>query len=137
MNYRPPDCAITLGKLVTELPTIVNDLTRQHAKITQEIDALLNAGTCSDLPMWKRGRGGRGKYLLLRAHYEPGGSRPAIYIGNDPDRVKDALDKIKRHDQVQVLNRDRDTVLRNIRWFANELHSCYTTLGYQPPAQVP
>jgi hypothetical protein len=87
----------------------IDQLFQDIATLDHEIMALELEGTSNASAHWRDG-----KYLYLIYPME-NGQRRREYIGNKPDNVQGALERVKRHKRCQQLRRERARVRSNLR----------------------
>jgi hypothetical protein len=84
---------------------------KQERQLRDQIDQLEQAGTTTASAYWRDD-----KYLVL-VHPMDNGHRRREYIGNDPDRVAEALAKIERHRQAEDVRRQLHDLHTRKYWF--------------------
>lgn len=104
----------------------IDQLCQDLATLDHEIMALELEGTSNASAHWREG-----KYLCLIYPMEDG-QRRREYIGNKPDNVQVALDRVKRHKRCQQLRRERARVRSNLREYIRRSLDLMSTEAHTP-----
>jgi hypothetical protein len=99
--------------LITDkIATAIRCLGERKAYLEQELFKIERMGWCEAKPYYRNG-----KYLIL-VHPMVNGERVREYIGGDPEKIQDALDKVSRKDEYEALGKqlaDVDCALSRVR----------------------
>lgn len=113
----------TTDQLVNAISTALDDLTDKISRIDDEIVALLKAGMVEGSPHYRDG-----KYLYLVYPTKEDGSRFREYVGCDPQRIADALERVERFKRWIYLRKLRDDLKEKHRRAWSALNSVYWSL---------
>lgn len=127
-----PAQSVTIEELAYQVPVIVRALMDRHQGIREELEKLEHQGITEASPHWRAG-----KYLYLIHPTQKDGTRKREYIGNDSDRVNDALAMIDRSSRYKQLIKELTHLDRQLQEAEKHLQAFYTCLNEIPMATNP
>jgi len=100
------------------------ELINQRDKIKAEIDEVTARGITNASPYWREG-----KYLILVHPQIQGSKRVREYIGSDPEKCREAIDKISRFETVTSMQWTLGSVEKRIARLQIKLADVLRELG--------
>lgn len=117
------DLASEMQAAAAGLPRLIGDLGKRHAAILSRMKDLEEAGLIYATPYWREE-----KYLYL-IYPMKGGERRREYIGADPDKIKDALEAVKRVEEYDQLSEKLSRLKRSLSLARYEMGQVVRTLS--------
>lgn len=105
-----------IDSLLNELRAILLMNISTHGAITAQIKSLDGEDTLKASPYWLNG-----EYLYLVHPKTPERARHRKYVGNDPERVKEALQQVSRGKQHARLSKEKREMERRANCLVRQL----------------
>ena len=114
-----------LGDSIRSIQEAINPLLDERVDLIHQIAEIIEAGYTEAHASYREGQ-----YLyLIYPTPRNGEKRRREYVGNKPEKVKAALEKIARYDRLQELARQLDNVERRIKTAKNHLDNYHMALS--------